>query len=87
MRLTAELSLYPFREEYKEVVLHFLEELMNEEEVIMATNSMSTQLSGEDEKVFAAVQLALRASHKKFGAQVLVAKFVPEHFGDIGPNS
>ncbi len=87
MRLTAELSLYPFREEFKEVVLYFLEELMNEEEVITATNSMSTQLSGEDGKVFAAVQRALRASHKKFGAQVLVAKFIPEHFDDIGPNN
>ncbi len=87
MRLTAELSLYPFREEFKEVVLNFLGELMNEEEVITATNSMSTQLSGEDVEVFAAVQRALRSSHKKFGAQVLVAKFIPEHFDDIGPNT
>jgi hypothetical protein len=46
---------------------------------------MSTQLSGEDEAVFAAIQHALRASHAQFGRQVLVAKFIPEHFADIGP--
>ena len=46
---------------------------------------MSTQISGEDEAVFAAIQHALRESHTAFGRQVLVAKFIPEHFADIGP--
>ena len=49
------------------------------------TNSMSTQVSGEDEAVFRAIQAALRASYERFGRQVLVAKFIPEHFADIGP--
>jgi hypothetical protein len=46
---------------------------------------MSTQISGEDEAVFSAIQQALRVSHNQFGRQVLVAKFTPEHFADIGP--
>ena len=85
MKLTAELSLYPLREEFKTVVRAFIEKLLEEEAVIAVTNSMSTQISGEDEAVFAAIQRALRASYLEFGRQVLVAKFIPEHFAYIGP--
>tara|TARA_Y100000385_G_scaffold84261_1_gene86393 strand:- start:2305 stop:2568 length:264 start_codon:yes stop_codon:yes gene_type:complete len=85
MKLTAELSLYPLREEFKIAVHAFIERLLDDEDVVAVTNSMSTQLSGEDEAVFAAIQHALRASHAQFGRQVLVAKFIPEHFADIGP--
>lgn len=85
MKLTAELSLYPLREEFKTVVRAFIEKLLEEEAVIAVTNSMSTQISGEDEAVFAAIQQALSASYLEFGRQVLVAKFIPEHFADIGP--
>jgi hypothetical protein len=46
---------------------------------------MSTQISGEDTAVFTAIEKALRASYQHFGHQVLVAKFIPEHFADIGP--
>ncbi len=85
MKLTAELSLYPLREEFKIAVHAFIERLLDDEDVVAVTNSMSTQLSGEDEAVFAAIQYALKASHAQFGRQVLVAKFIPEHFADIGP--
>lgn len=85
MKLTAELSLYPLREEFKVAVRSFIETLLEHEEVVAVTNSMSTQISGKDEAVFAAIQRALRASYTEFGRQVLVAKFIPEHFVDIGP--
>ena len=85
MKLTAELSVYPLREDYKVAVLSFIDELLKEQQVVAVTNSMSTQVSGEDEAVFKAIQAALKASYKRFGRQVLVAKFIPEHFADIGP--
>ena len=40
--------------------------------MVAVTNSMSTQISGEDEAVFSAIQQALRASYAQFGRQVLV---------------
>jgi hypothetical protein len=46
---------------------------------------MSTQLSGPSDAVFTAVQRALESSYQRFGRQVLVAKFIPEHRLDIGP--
>jgi len=85
MKLTAELSLYPLREDFKIAVLSFIDKLLEQEPVVAVTNSMSTQISGQDEAVFAAIQHALRASYSEFGRQVLVAKFIPEHFADIGP--
>ena len=85
MKLTAELSVYPLREDYKVAVLSFIDELLKEPQVVAVTNSMSTQVSGEDEAVFKAIQAALKASYERFGRQVLVAKFIPEHFADIGP--
>ena len=85
MKLTAELSVYPLREDYKVAVLGFIDELLQDQQVVAVTNSMSTQVSGEDEAVFKAIQTALKASYERFGRQVLVAKFIPEHFSDIGP--
>ena len=85
MKMTAELSVYPLRDNFKEAVLGFIDELLAAEDIVAVTNSMSTQMSGEDEAVFRAIQAALRASYERFGHQVLVAKFIPEHFADIGP--
>ena len=85
MKLTAELSVSPLREDYKVAVLGFIDELLKDQQVVAVTNSMSTQVSGEDEAVFKAIQTALKASYERFGRQVLVAKFIPEHFADIGP--
>lgn len=85
MKVTAELSVYPLREDFKVAVRSFIEELLKGQDIVAVTNSMSTQISGEDEAVFGAIQQALRVSYEQFGRQVLVAKFIPEHFADIGP--
>jgi uncharacterized protein YqgV (UPF0045/DUF77 family) len=85
VKLSAELSVYPLREDFKVAVQGFIDELLKGQDVVAVTNSMSTQISGEDDAVFSAIQHALRASYSQFGRQVLVAKFIPEHFADIGP--
>ena len=87
MKMTAELSIYPLREEYKEAVKGFIAALLDEHAIVAVTNSMSTQISGDDSDVFNAIQSALRESYERFGRQVLVAKFIPEHFADIGPEA
>ena len=85
MRLTAELSVYPLREDFKTAVKGFIEDLLEGSNIVAVTNSMSTQISGEDDEVFATIQRALRSSYARFGTQVLIAKLMPEHFADIGP--
>ncbi len=85
MRLTAELSLYPLSEDYENIVLAFIESLLSEHPVSAVTNSMSTQVTGDSAAVFAAIALALEESYTRFGKQVLVAKFIADHFVDISP--
>lgn len=85
MRMTAELSLYPLSENYEEIVLSFIERLLEKEDVSAVTNSMSTQVTGEMPAVFGAIERALQQSYDAFGKQVLVAKFIPEHHIDVGP--
>ena len=85
MKITAELSVYPLRDNFTDAVLGFIDELLVNEDIVAVTNSISTQISGEDDAVFRAIQGALRASYDRFGRQVLVAKFIPKHFADIGP--
>jgi|TARA_R100000005_G_scaffold79615_1_gene46788 uncharacterized protein YqgV (UPF0045/DUF77 family) len=77
MDITAELSLYPLQEDYIPVIKRFIEQLAASEGLTVVTNAMSTQLSGDAGAVFATVQATLEASHRDFGKQVLVCKFIP----------
>lgn len=77
MTLTAELSLYPLSDEYLTVIRRFIEGLNGHDGLTVVTNAMSTQLRGEHEVVMAAVSETLRESGERFGAQVLVCKFLP----------
>lgn len=77
MHVTAELSLYPLQEDYIPVIKGFIAGLAKADDLVLVTNAMSTQISGEAEQVFNLVRKTLTASHEQFGRQVLVCKFIP----------
>lgn len=85
MRVTAELSLYPLAGDVEQPVWVFIEDIIATNCCSVATNSMSTQITGESQDVFDCVRSALESSYAEFGRQVLVAKFIPEHHVDIEP--
>ena len=85
MRVTAELSLYPLAGDVEAPVWAFIEHIIASNRCSVATNSMSTQITGESIDVFDSVRQALETSYETFGRQVLVAKFTPEHHTDIEP--
>ena len=85
MRVTAELSLYPLAGDVEAPVWAFIEHIIGSNRCSVATNSMSTQITGESADVFDSVRQALETSYKAFGQQVLVAKFIPEHHTDVEP--
>ena len=64
---------------------HFIEQIIASNRCSVATNSMSTQITGESTDVFDSVRQALETSYEAFGRQVLVAKFIPEHHTDVEP--
>ena len=78
MKLTAELSLYPLQENYIPVIDAIIADLNQQPALKVQTNPMSTQISGDYEPVFAAVQSALANSVERFGRQVLVCKFIAD---------
>ena len=80
MQLTAELSLHPLSENYIEIVLSFIADLEKEPGLTIRRNAMSTQISGESKRVMTSIEAILSRSFKRFGRQVLTAKFIPGDF-------
>lgn len=85
MKLTADLSLYPLREDYIPVIKSFIEELCEDQEVLVVRNAMSTQLCGDFDQVFDLVGKLLKRSAEQFGKQVLVCKFIPGELDIANP--
>ena len=85
MQLSAELSLYPLEGDIDAQVLAFIEDLVQTGAVSAVTNTMSTQISGDWDGVMTAVNGALKLSAQRSGRQVLVAKFLPYHRIEVGP--
>lgn len=85
MKLTAELSLYPLNEEYIPIIQAFIDALILHSNLSIVTNAMSTQVCGDYDVVFRAVEQELAVSYQRFGKQVLVVKFIVGEL-DINPN-
>ena len=77
MQLTADLSLYPLQSDYIPIIQSFIDAVRQHQDLQIVTNAMSTQIAGEHQRVLEVVGRALADSYETFGAQVLVAKFIP----------
>ena len=53
MRIAVDISLYPLDEDYVPPIKDFIERLNRHPELHVETNAMSTQVSGEHDRVFA----------------------------------
>ena len=83
LKLTAELSLYPLQQDYIPIIKSFIDDLLQESDIEIARNAMSTQICGDYDRIFEIVSHVLGKSVNAFGKQVLVCKFIP---GDLGIN-
>ena len=77
MTLSAELSLYPLRDDYIPHIQAIIDDLNSREGLTVITNAMSTQIQGDHGVVMDAVSSALQTSGERCPAQVLVCKFIP----------
>lgn len=78
MKLTAELSLYPLQDDYIPAIDAIIDDLKERAGLKVQTNAMSTQISGDYDAVFGAIQTSLARSAVRFGRQVLVCKFIAD---------
>ena len=62
MHVAVEMSLYPLTGEFIPPILDFIERLKKHPGLDVVTNSMSTQVSGDYERVFDALRAEVRTS-------------------------
>lgn len=60
MTTSAELSLYPLTPNYEDTIIGFIHQLRAQPGITVATNGLSTQLTGDYEAVMAALTEAMR---------------------------
>ena len=74
MRIAVDISLYPLDAEYVPPIKDFIERLNLQHGLVVATNAMSTQVAGEHERVFAALEEETRRTFTNGGRAVFVMK-------------
>ncbi|MDN3638665.1 YkoF family thiamine/hydroxymethylpyrimidine-binding protein [Simiduia curdlanivorans] len=76
MKLTVEISMYPFRDGYLDPIQWFIERLDQYPNIERVTNAMATQISGDYNEVMALLAREMKAAYEKWGKAVFVCKFI-----------
>lgn len=76
MKLTVEISMYPFNENYLDPIKWFIGRLDSYPNIERVTNAMATQVCGDYEEVMAMLTSEMQAAHIKWGKAVFVCKFI-----------
>jgi uncharacterized protein YqgV (UPF0045/DUF77 family) len=74
MHIAVEMSLYPLADEFIPPILDFIARLKAHPRLAVATNSMSTQVSGELDDVFDALRAEVAVTFASPRRSVLVMK-------------
>ncbi len=77
MKITAEISMYPIREDYLTPIDAVIEKLHSYTAIDVATFTTATTLIGDYDEVMAAVTETVAFSYAEFGTCVFVAKLIP----------
>ena len=79
MKITVELSMYPFNEDYKPLIKGFIAELNKNAGLQIDTSPTSTMIHGDYDVVMDTLKEMIAWSYDTHGRQVFVAKFIPGH--------
>ena len=77
MKMTADISMYPLKEEFIPPIDAVIEKLNSFDNVNVATFATATTLVGDFDAVMDAIKTTLAWSHDEFGTAVFVAKLIP----------
>lgn len=78
MKITVEMSLYPFMENYTETIIIFIKEVKSYKSLTVRTTSMSTYISGEYKDVMDMLSTELEILYKKVPDSCTVFKIIPK---------
>jgi len=76
MKIVADMSLYPLKDEPIPNIIEFIEDMQEQEDIEIVTNQLSSQLRGEFESVTGAINLCMRKAMKTPNTVVLVVKYL-----------
>lgn len=76
MKLTVDISLYPLNSDYIPIIKEFIAELNKEEGLLIVTNALSTQVTGDYDLLMGTLHTEMKRSHDKHGKAVFVCKFL-----------
>ncbi|QLE85281.1 MULTISPECIES: hypothetical protein [Shewanella] len=76
MKLTAEISMYPLKDNYLDPIKWFIGRVDSYDNITRKTNAMATQVCGEYADVMAMLATEMQAGHEKWGKAVFVVKFI-----------
>jgi uncharacterized protein YqgV (UPF0045/DUF77 family) len=77
MRLTAEISMYPLREDFIPPIDAVIKKLNGFTEMQVQTFDTATTIIGEYDYVMEAIKSTLAWSYNEFGTAVFVTKLIP----------
>ena len=77
------MSLYPLKDEYIPVIKHFIDRVNTHADLKVITNTMSTQIFGDYDRVMDVIRDEMRYSFEQFGRAVFVCKFIDS---DLSPH-
>ncbi len=79
MKLTAEISMYPFTKEFHVPIRGFIARLNAYEGLRVTTYPTATVIVGEHDSVMDALKDALRWRQAEYGVCVFVTKFITDY--------
>ena len=62
MQITVEISFYPLKEDFGSPILDFIAEIKSRGNLVVKTNTLSTQITGEYDEVMGQLKDALKNS-------------------------
>ncbi len=77
MKTSIEISMYPLRDDYASQVLNFLELLNSHPFIKVETNGMSTQVFGDFDRAFKAIQDSISEVYKSGVKASFIVKVLP----------
>jgi uncharacterized protein YqgV (UPF0045/DUF77 family) len=76
MKLVAEISMYPLKEQYIEPIQEFIDRLNTYDSIKVVTTATSTSVSGEYLPTMQLLAEEMQRSHQKVGQAIFVCKFL-----------
>ena len=76
MKLVAEISMYPLKEQYIEPIQEFIDRLNTYERISVTTSATNTVVSGDYLPTMQLLAEEMQRSHEKVGQAIFVCKFL-----------